>query len=105
MPPSIQTLLAVMKKGSTDVSADSIVDCAEGIERPSAADRAVVVEALTEVIQFIEVTQLRGGVEGKDALTYPKWKALQARAGKALLKVHQPNKAPIPTLENMDLDL
>lgn len=31
--------------------------------------------------------------------------ALQARAGKALLKVHQPESAPIPGFDPLDLDL
>ena len=31
-------------------------------------------------------------------------KGLQARAGKVLLKVHQPSKAPIEEFDDLDLD-
>ena len=33
------------------------------------------------------------------------WKALQARAGKALLKVHKPEAEAIPEFDSLDLDL
>ena len=32
------------------------------------------------------------------------WKALQARAGKVLLKVYKPGAAPIPEFDPLDLD-
>ena len=35
---------------------------------------------------------------------YLGWKALQARAGKVLLKVHKPDTAPIPTFDPLELD-
>jgi hypothetical protein len=35
---------------------------------------------------------------------YLEWQALQARAGKALLKVKQPDRAPIPAFNDLDLD-
>ncbi len=68
------------------------------------ADAKIAAEAIQDVIEYIEVTQLRGGAEGKDWRDYPKWKALQARAGKALLKVHKPEADPIPTFDPLDLD-
>ena len=56
------------------------------------------------MIEYIEVTQLRGGVEGKDFREYPRWKALQARAGKLLLKFYQPEAARIPEFDPLDLE-
>ena len=35
---------------------------------------------------------------------YVEWKALQAQAGKALLKIHKPGSAPIPTFDPLELD-
>jgi hypothetical protein len=35
---------------------------------------------------------------------YPMWKVLQARAGKALLKVHKPEEAPIEGFDPLELD-
>ena len=40
---------------------------------------------------------------GKDD-KYTEWKALQARAGKSLLKFHNPETAPIPTFDSLDID-
>ena len=54
----------------------------------------------------MEVNYLRGGVKAhmdKDD-NYTEWKALQARAGKVLLKIHKPETAPIPTFDGLDLD-
>jgi hypothetical protein len=61
------------------------------------ADAKIAAKALQDVIEYIEVTRLRGGIEAhmdKDD-KYLEWKALQARAGKALLKFHKPEAAPI----------
>ena len=35
---------------------------------------------------------------------YPMWKALQTRAGKAMLKVHNPKQVAIPVFDDDDLD-
>lgn len=102
---SVQALLEIMKVGSTEDAAESIIGAAEGMEHAPEADRKMAVDALTEVIQYIEVTQLRGGVSEKDPLQYPRWKVLQTRAGKALLKLHKPGQAPIHGFDNVDLDL
>ena len=61
-------------------------------------------DALRNVIEYIEVTYLRGGPEGKDVKLYVKYKALQARAGKALLKVDKPEAAPIPTFDPLEFE-
>jgi len=85
-------------------AAKSLVSCAEGMGELSPSDAKIAVESLQNVMEYIEVTQLRGGVAGKDFRYYPMWKALQARAGKVLLKVHKPEKAPIPEFNDLDLD-
>jgi hypothetical protein len=58
------------------------------------------------VIEYIEVTRLRGGpqahMDRED--NYVGWKALQARAGKTLLKIHKPGAAPIPGFDSLELD-
>ena len=72
----------------------------------SPADSKIAAKALQDVIEYIEVTRLRGGVKAhmnKDD-NYTEWKALQARAGKVLLKVHKPETAPIPGFDSLDLE-
>ncbi len=70
----------------------------------SAADSKIAAESLQDLIEYIEVTQLRGGVSGKDFREYPVWKSLQARAGKVLLKVHKPQEAPIEGFDPLELE-
>ena len=54
----------------------------------------------------MEVTHLRGGPTAhmKKEDKYYVWRALQARAGKVLLKIHKPEEAPIPEFDPLDLD-
>jgi hypothetical protein len=62
---------------------------------------------LTGVIEYIEVTKLRGGASAHMSKedNYAGWKTIQAQAGKALLKVHKPREAAIPAFNEKDLDL
>ena len=95
-----------MRKG-VESAADSLVTSAEGMEKLSPADAKIAAKSLQDVIEYIEVTRLRGGVAAhmdKDD-KYTVWKALQARAGKVLLKVHKPEEAPIPGFDPLELDL
>lgn len=100
---SLRALMYCLENGYSK-AANSLVACAEGMGKLSDKDAKIAEESLRNVIEYIEVTQLRGGVEGKDFREYPKWKALQARAGKVLLKVHKPEKAAIPEFNDIDLD-
>ncbi len=100
---SLRALMYCLENG-VSTAADSLVACAEGMGKLSDKDAKIAEESLRNVIEYIEVTQLRGGVEGKDFREYPKWKALQARAGKVLLKVHKPEKVAIPEFNDIDLD-
>jgi hypothetical protein len=118
--PSMKLLYDVMKKGgdqyfykqgtATEVAAKAVIACAERIEKPSKADSALAAEVLTDLVEFIEVTHLRGGhkVHVKrhtDAAPYMMWQGLQARAGQALLKFHKPKEQKIPTFDDVDLDI
>ena len=102
---AMNSLLFCLKKGYTR-AAESLVACAEGLNNLPPADAKIAATALQGVIEYIEVTRLRGGIKAhmdKDD-NYTAWKALQARAGKALLKFHKPETAPIPTFDTLDLD-
>jgi hypothetical protein len=105
---SIQLLFDVMKlTDRTELAAQSIISAADGMEKPPEDEAQIAADALAQVIEYIEVTRLRGGMAAhmdKDD-NYLGWKEIQARAGKALVKVHKPQKAPIPTLDDMQLDL
>lgn len=99
-----------LRQGSTGIAAEAIISAAEGMENPPAKDAKAAADALTEVIEYIEVTQLRGGAQAHMKVrsqigVYTAWKTKQARAGKALLKVHKPTEAPIDDLDDLDLDL
>ncbi|MBT8038215.1 MAG: HEAT repeat domain-containing protein [Verrucomicrobiae bacterium] len=100
---ALKTLMYCLRKG-VSTAAGSLIASAEGMGKLSAADGKIAAKSLQDVIEYIEVTQLRGGVSGKDYRDYPKWKGLQARAGKVLLKVHQPEAAPIEGFDPMELD-
>ncbi len=103
---SLRALMYCLEKG-VESAADSLVTCAEGMDKLSAKDAKIAAQSLQDVIEYIEVTRLRGGIKehmDKDD-KYVEWKALQARAGKVLLKVHKPDEAPIPTFDDLDLDL
>jgi hypothetical protein len=96
-----------MKEGNTEVAVLAIINAADGMEKKPEAERALAAEALTGVIEYIEVTRLRGGYAAhmdKDD-KYAEWKTIQAQAGKALLKVHKPKSAAIPMFDDKDLDL
>jgi hypothetical protein len=100
---ALRSLLYCLENGVGD-AAEALIENAETTPGYSPADSKIAAEALRNVIEFIEVTELRGGVEGKKWKHYPHWKALQARAGKALLKVYQPESEPIPNFDILDFE-
>jgi len=107
--PAIQLLYDVMKM-NPETSAKSIIASAEGIRRPTKLDSQIASEVLADVIEYIEVTHLRGGmteqvVDWRESMGYMEWKGLQARAGQALLKFHKPKDSAIPEFDDIDLDL
>lgn len=103
-PRAMPILVDQLRKGA-GASADGVIANAEAMKDLSPADAKIVSQALQDVMEFIEVTQLRGGADGKDFREYPKWKSLQARAGKALVKFHKPEEAPIQGFQGLDIDL
>ena len=106
---AMQLLYDVMKINPS-TSAKSIIASAEGIRHPSKLDSQIATEVLADVIEYIEVTHLRGGMteqiqDWRESMGYVEWKGLQARAGQALLKFHKPKETAIPEFDDMDLDL
>ncbi|HEX5790324.1 MAG TPA: hypothetical protein VFY13_04180, partial [Luteolibacter sp.] len=100
---ALRALVYCLRNGVTS-AAETIVVNAENTKTFPTEDAKVAADALRDVIEYIEVTQLRGGAEGKDFRYYPQWKLLQARAGKVLLKVHKPESKPIAPLQGLDLE-
>ncbi|MFK7910832.1 MAG: DUF6288 domain-containing protein [Akkermansiaceae bacterium] len=102
---ALRTLMYCLAKG-VESAADSLVANAEGMKNLSPKDSKIAAKAIRDVIEYIEVTRLRGGPTArmKKEDKYYEWKALQARAGKVLLKIHKPETAPIPEFDPLDLD-
>ena len=102
---ALRALMYCLEHGVSN-AAESLVSNAERLENLKPADSKVAVEAVRNVIEYIEVTHLRGGVKAhmSKESNYVAWKDLQARAGKALLKLHQPEKAPIPAFDPLELE-
>jgi HEAT repeat protein len=102
---ALTTLMYCLEKGVAS-AAGSLITNAEGMEKLSPADSKIAAKALQDVIEYIEVTRLRGGIKAhmNKEDHYTEWKALQARAGKALLKVHKPETAPIPGFDSLELN-
>ena len=101
---ALRTLASCLRKG-VQSAAESLISSAEGMNKIAPTDAEIASKALQDVIEFIEITKLRGGMEkhmGKDD-NYVGWKALQARAGKALLKFHNPESAPISGFDSLEL--
>jgi hypothetical protein len=102
---ALTTLMYCLEKGVASAAA-SLITNAEGMEKLSPVDSRIAAKALQDVIEYIEVTRLRGGMKAhmdKDD-RYTEWKALQARAGKVLLKIHKPETAPIPGFDSLELN-
>ncbi|MBL6923160.1 MAG: hypothetical protein ISR39_13425 [Akkermansiaceae bacterium] len=102
---ALRTLMYCLEKG-VGTAAESLVANAEGMKKLSPADSKIAAKAIRDVIEYMEVSHLRGGPEAHSTVqdNYYGWKALQARAGKVLLKIHKPEAAPIPTFDPLDLE-
>lgn len=109
---SLQLLYDIMKV-KPEMVATVLVECAEGINKPSKTEAKLAKEVLTEAIEFMEVTWLRQGpimvtkgrAKGQISSEYLARKALQARAGKALLNFAAPETDAGATMEGIDFDL
>ncbi len=100
---ALRSLLYCLEQGVPE-AVESMVSNAERCPQYSAKDSKIAADALRDVIEYIEVTYLREGPKPENWRTYPVWKAMQARAGKALLKVHKPESAPIPTFDPLEFE-
>jgi hypothetical protein len=102
---AMKTLMYCLRKG-IPTAANSLIAVAEGLENPSAADSKIAAKSLQDVIEYIEVTHLRGGFSAHMKVQdgYVGWKTLQSRAGKVLLKIHKPEEAPIEGFDPLELD-
>ena len=111
---SMQLLFDVMKRGgsagryvtATELATQAIIDCSEGMKQPSIEQRELATEVLTEVIEYVEVTYLRGGITGSGLKPelYLRWQSLQVRAAKELLRFHNPEEDPIEEFEDIELN-
>ena len=104
---SVRVLYEVMKNGSAAIAAPVIISAGDGMEKAPDAEKAVAADALTGVIEYIEVTKLRGGPSAHTAAedNYVGWKGIQSQAGKVLLKIHKPKEAAIPKFDDKGLDI
>jgi hypothetical protein len=104
-------LQRTMRRGEPQTAARAIIAATADLSGASAADRKLATAALIDTIEFIEVTQLRGGAlerlkkDPSGYKAYPMWKALSAQAGKNLLKLDKPEDTPLPEFGDLDLDL
>lgn len=100
---ALRTLMNCLERGYTD-AAESLVRNAEKMENLTEEETKVALDAIRNVIEYIEVTHLRGGVKANMSYQYPIWKSLQARAGQVMLKLHQPEKTPIEGFTPLQID-
>lgn len=104
---ALRALMYCLENGVSN-AADALVTNAEGIEKGSlsTADNKIAVKALQDVMEYMEVAHLRGGPTAhmRKEDKYYEWKALQARAGKAMLNLHKPEEDAIPDFDPLELD-
>jgi len=114
---SLELLMEVMKAGkgagrpseNRDTAVKSMMGALEVFQAESKADARLASEVVTQLIEYIEVTHLRGGadthVKGwRDAHGYAQWKAMQSRAAAILLSLGDTQEADTPSLDDPDLD-
>lgn len=99
-----------MRRGAPSSAGLAIVEATADLSNATKKDRDYAESALVDVIEFIEVTYIRGTAEDyiyktkEEQGSYLQWKAISAQAGKNLLKLTQ-NKEPEPLPEFDDADL
>jgi hypothetical protein len=101
---ALRILMYCLQKGKSN-AAESLIRNAEGLRKLSPADTDIAVQSLKDVIEYIEITHLRGGPMAHSDVSdrYPMWKSLQARAGKTLIKLRKPEKDPIRGFDPLEL--
>jgi HEAT repeat protein len=99
-----------MRRGAPSSAGMAIVEATRDLSDSTKKDREYAEKALVDVIEFIEVTYIRGTAEDyvkktkDEQMAYMRWKSISAQAGKNLLKLTQ-NKEPDPLPEFDDTDL
>ena len=103
-------LQKAMRRGAPASAGQAIIEATDDLSNATQKDRAFAESALVDVIEFIEVTYIRGTAEDyvlkskEEQMRYMQWKTISAQAGKNLLKLTQ-SKEPEPLPEFDDLDL
>lgn len=103
-------LQKAMRRGAPASAGQAIIEATADLSNATKKDRQFAESALVDVIEFIEVTYIRGTAEDfvsktkDEQMRYVKWKAISAQAGKNLLKLTK-NKEPDPLPEFDDTDL
>ena len=105
-------LQKAMRRGAPASAAMAIIQATDDLSKATDKDRKLAESALIDVIEFVEVTYLRGGASQRlekdpDAWrTYAKWKSFSIAAGKNLLKITKQKKPePLPEFDDLDLGL
>ena len=105
-------LQKAMRRGAPASAAKAIIAATDDLTKATDKDRKLAESALVDVIEFIEVTYLRGGAtdqlqKNKAAWrTYAQWKSISVEAGKNLLKLTKQKKPePLPEFDDLDLGL
>lgn len=99
-----------MRRGAPASAGQAIIEATADLSNAPKKDKDYAEKALVDVIEFIEVTYIRGTAEDfvhktkDEQMRYIKWKAISAQAGKNLLKLTE-NKEPDPLPEFDDTDL
>ncbi len=104
-------LQKAMRRGAPASAAQAIIQATSDLSKADKKDRQLAESVLVDVIEFIEVTYIRGTSadfvkKSKDEqMLYLSWKMISAQAGKNLLKLtEQKEPAPLPEFDDRDLD-
>ena len=100
-----------MRRGAPSSAGRAIIEATADLSNATKKDKAFAESALVDVIEFIEVTYIRGTAEDfvyktkDEQMAYIAWKAISAQAGKNLLKLTQDKEPdPLPEFDDTDLD-
>jgi len=104
-------LQQAMRRGAPASAAMAIIRATADLGEADATDRRMAEQALIDVIEFIEVTYIRGDATDRVAMSrdeqraYIQWRIISQEAGRNLLQIARPQEAPLPEFDDSDLDL
>lgn len=100
-----------MRRGAPASAGQAIIEATRDLTDATKKDQAFAEKALVDVIEFIEVTYIRGTADDyldktiDEQRAYMKWKVISAEAGKNLLNLTQSKEPdPLPEFDDTDLD-